>query len=469
MTDVDHRAGEEEQRMRPELRKLSIALIGLTHPGRGTSLNKELNGGLGTADDFGGSLATRLIRSLKKRGVRMPVLSYAYLQAILKQQGHAVSYFEENTLDNDCSDFDLILLYGSIVDYKYENAFAGELRTRFPEAKVGFFGPFPTVCPDLFANADFVLLGEAEAFFLDHFFDPDQLDGHVPVPDKADWDSIPTPDFEGFPVQTYRYAPGLPGAPFVPLQGSKGCPYSCKYYCTYGEFQGPKVRQRSASKLVQDIERLQSKHGITTIQFRDPVFGLKPGFIHEFCDELRTKNIQLTWGIETRIDLLDEESIKEMVAVGLANLNVGIETNVPAVASINKRKLISEDHQEHILGLCKRMGVSVAAFYVLGMESDTPDTVESTIQYAIKLNTFLARFSVATPYPGTAFFEDITRQDRLLTRDYEQYTQFNLVFKHPHFSREVMRNVVGRAYGRYYFRAEYVAMAARHTLRRQWL
>ena len=59
--------------------------------------------------------------------------------------------------------------------------------------------------------------------------------------------------FEGFPINTYKYKPIINVKPFITLQASKGCPYSCRYYCTYPASEGIKVRSRSPKKLVDDI------------------------------------------------------------------------------------------------------------------------------------------------------------------------------------------------------------------------
>jgi radical SAM superfamily enzyme YgiQ (UPF0313 family) len=97
---------------------------------------------------------------------------------------------------------------------------------------------------------------------------------------------------------------------------------------------------------VDDIEILQKKYNIRGIQFRDPVFGLKKNFISEFVNELASRKIQIIWGIETRLDLLNEENLTKMFDAGLRNINVGIETSNASIAKNNKRLLVEEGHQK---------------------------------------------------------------------------------------------------------------------------
>ena len=435
---------------------LSIALVSIINPKKNYALNKDLNGGFGTADDYQGSFLAGLLRFIKIRAVNLPVIAFAYIQAILRQKGFQVGYFEGLLPDPEKAVYDIILLNGSIVDYKYENKVYGILKDHFPKAKIGFIGEVPSTKPELFDAADFVIVGEAESFFMNDFKDIDQLKGCVSVTAPTDYDALPTPDLEGFNIQNYRYSFFVHEQKMITYQASKGCPYSCSYYCTYGRIQGPKIRQRSVRKIVRDIEILVKKHGINYIQFRDPVFGLKNGFIEEFCNELKIKNVMIHWGMETRLDLLTKTKIDLMHSAGLRLINTGIETTNTEAAQKNNRPLIEKSHQEEIARYCRGKGVTVSAFYILGLDSDTVEGMEQTLKYAQHLNTPIARFSVATPYPGTPFFAQLEQEGRILTTDYEKYTQFNLLFKHPVLTNQQLQKILICFYLKYYLRVDYL-------------
>ena len=446
----------------------NIALMQVLNKGKKYALNKDLNGGFGTADDYGDSFTSKLISLVKWRAVRIPIIGMAFLQALLKEKGNQVKYYEGD-LPSAEEQFDLMLIYGSIVDCHHENAVASQLKKDFPSAKIGFFGTFPSRFPEVFSNADFVLSGEAEAFFMNDFKSLDQLTGVVKVSSLTDIEALPTPDFTGFPVHKYSYFPCLSKRPFVSLLASKGCPYSCKYYCTYGEYQGPKIRQRSAKKVVDDILHVQQKYGVKSVQFRDPVFGLVKTFIPQFCEELKSRGVKINWGMETRLDLLNEGLIKMMFGVGLRNINVGIETKIPEVAEKNKRLLIKEPHQEKIIQFCSKLGVKISAFYILAYEGDTRETIRETINYAKKLNTNVARFSVSTPFPGTGFYLQLEQEGRILTKDWEKYTLHNLVYKHQNFSPQQVKELLGTAFKEYYFRPRYALQMLQWRIRELWL
>ena len=446
--------------------RLRIALVNARNSQKKYALNKDLNGGLGTADDLGESLPMRILVRLRRRFVHIPIVEFAFLQSVLRERGHQVTYFEAHLPEKE---IDLILIYGSIVDFKNENAICRQLKDRFPRARVGFWGPFPSRFPDHFNAADFVLQGEPEAFFAGEFAGLETMQGNIPIHSLPDMDALPSPSFDGFPISEYRYFPAVSQRPFLTLEASRGCPYSCRFYCTYGEYQGAKVRLRSATRVVDDIVRLQRDFGIKAVQFRDPIFGIDKKFVGELCDELERRRVEITWVMETRLDLLDEERLTRMFKVGLRVVNVGIETSDADVARISKRRLVEENHQERIIRFCHKVGIKVSAFYILALEADTEETIDRTIRYAIHLNTPLARFSVSTPYPGTGFYDRLEKEGRIRTHDFEDYTQFHLVFDHENLEPVQVRKLLARAYLRYYSRPSYWLQYLWWKIRELWL
>lgn len=435
---------------------MKIALVNVINPSKTGAMNKDLAGGMGTFSDFGDSFSSKLISALKKRAVRIPVLSFAYLQAIFLQQGHEVNYIEYRSKEKLPGNYDLMILYGSIVDYKYENAIFKELKKKYSNAKIGFFGSFPTVKPELF-NGDFVIAGEAESYFLYEFKGLGKLKGIVRVKKLVDMNDLPTPNFDGFPIKKYSYFPAIKERPFLTLQASRGCPYSCSYYCAYGMIQGAKYRTRKASELVKDIERLISKYNVKGLQFRDPTFGLDKKQIEEFIELMKLKKIKIKFGIETRLDILNKEVLKRLFDVGLRSLNVGIETVHKNIAQENKRKLIEVKHQEEIISYCNKLGIKISAFYIFGFIGDTVENIKKTLDYAVKLNTNVAQFCISCPYPGTGFYEEMKSKNLITEENFEKFNSVNLVFKHNNLTEQQLKNLQEYAFKKYYFRAGYLS------------
>ena len=122
----------------------------------------------------------------------------------------------------------------------------------------------------------------------------------------------------------------------------------------------------------------------------------------------------------------------------------------------SKRLPIKIIHQEKIISFCHKNGITVAAFYIIGLEGDTPASVNQTIEYAKNLDTLVAQFTINTPYPGTEFFEKMKKEGRLLEKDWQEFDTYNPVYQHENLSREELLALKEKAFVSYYFRPRYL-------------
>jgi len=419
-------------------------------------INKDLAGGLGTGTWVGGSWRARLFEYVKRKNVVLPEISAAYLTAIFKKNNWPVKFLEITSAEELLSlEADLVLISTSIVDCANELAVVKKLKAR--GYQVGVFGTFASVVPEYFSqDADFVIKGEPEAGALEIIKRNAVPQGIISVSQVTELDSLPYPDWHQFPVKKYSYSPALNRRPMLPMLASRGCPHSCFYYCPYPINFGRQYRSRSVQNVIGEIEHLKKEYNVAAIDFRDPIFTLNRERTLQLVRQIKQKNFNIIWSCETRIDCLDKELILEMQAAGLKHLNLGVESADPAVLKGSSRLPAEINHQQDILAFCQRRGITVAAFYIIGLQDDTESSVRQTIEYAKKQNTLVAQFAVATPYPGTAFFDDLKKAGRLTEDNWEEYDEYTPVFKHKNLSREKILALKEKAFVSYYFRPAYL-------------
>ena len=92
--------------------------------------------------------------------------------------------------------------------------------------------------------------------------------------------------------------------------------------------------------------------------------------------------------------------------------------------------------------------------YILGFPSDDFLSIQKTVNYAKRLNTTYAQFSIFTPYPGTPSFEEF--RNNIDVQRYENFDQYQFVYKHPKISKEKIRENLDSAYSSYYGRAKWL-------------
>lgn len=398
-------------------------------------LNKDTAGGFGTVSRVGNSLRARLLEYVKKRGVNLPLTSFGYLASIFKRDGHQVKYRRSGV--PDC---DLVIIFSSIVDYKNEIRAAQTIK-QHTKAKVGFIGPFASAKPEVFLpHCAFVIKGEPEeaAIKISQGEIPNGLVQSNPI---EDLDNLPFPRWDIFPINEFSYFPSLKRKPFLTILSSRGCPLACGYYCPYVFAQGNKWRGRSVSNVVEEIKYLKEKYNIKSLMFRDPMFTFDKERARKIAEGIIKNNINIQWGCETHLDYLDENLLEIFYESGLRTIEVGIESRDRAVV-------------DRILNFCHKLGIKVSAFYILGMPDDTEESINETINYANRLNTSGAQFSILTPYPGTRLYEDV--KAKINGNDWQDFNGYTSVFYSNSLSPEKLLKLKEKAFVDYYFRNRWI-------------
>ena len=91
---------------------------------------------------------------------------------------------------------------------------------------------------------------------------------------------------------------------------------------------------------------------------------------------------------------------------------------------------------------------------MIGFPEDTEQSIRRVRDYAIALGPTFANFNVVTPYPGTAFFEQM--RDRLGEIDYSRFNVYTPMLKYDHLTPERIEWLLAKCFRRYYFRWQYL-------------
>jgi len=434
---------------------MKVLIVEVKPKNKKKCINKDLAGGMGTGTWIGDSLKARIFEYTKRKSVILPNITNAYLVAIFKKHGWEVEYAEVDNINDFNKEVDLALVHTSIVDSSHELEIVKKLKGK--GLMVGVFGAFASAVPEYFLkDVDFVIKGEAESGVYNILNSGKFPKGIYEVDLVENINKLPFPDWSQFDIKKYSYFPALYKKPVLTMLTSRGCPYSCSYYCPYTLSAGKKWRNRNVENIVEEIEYLIKNYKIKAIDFRDAIFTLDKERALELAEEIIRKKIKIIWSCETRLDRLDEDLINKMKEAGLRHLNVGIESYSEEVLKEQKRLPINLKHQENIIKYCHDNDVSIAAFYIIGLDSDTVETVQSTINYARKLNTMVAQFAISTPYPGTDYYKELKEQDRIKDFDWENFDEYTPIVKHKNLSDQKLLELKEQAFTSYYFGSSYI-------------
>ena len=422
---------------------MDVALVEIRRPGD----NKDYNGGFGTTFQIGDSFGAKLLSFVRSNLENFPTMSYAYISSILKKDGHSVEYH----LNKIPKCADLVLMHVSLIRHNEELKILKKLKSEKGINKIGVYGPLATVRPELFEKADFIIKGEPEKAVIKISKTTKIPKGIVKSEPILNLDKLPFPDWEFYPLERYSFAPILPLKPFTFVLASRGCPYGCTY-CPYKIFGT--YRTRKPKKVVEELKFLKKKYSLKSFYFRDPTFSLGKERIEKLARLMIEEKLNLKWGCETRLDLLDTSLLELLYKSGLRAIKVGVESVDHSLLKKFGRAPPKIVHQEKIIDFCKKIGIKVIAFYIIGIPTDTKTSIKNTIKYSKKLNTSFANFTICTPIPGTPFHNEL--ENKITNSNLNDYDNFHVVFKHDNLSEKDILKFQEKAITGYYFRPRYL-------------
>jgi anaerobic magnesium-protoporphyrin IX monomethyl ester cyclase len=229
----------------------------------------------------------------------------------------------------------------------------------------------------------------------------------------GDLNQLPLPARHLLPMSRYQ-ALGFP----VSMITGRGCPYSC-IFCLGRKMVGSKPRSRKASLVVDEIEQIMS-YGFTRINIADDLFTSDREKVWEVCEEIRRRNLSLTWTAFSRVNTVDKETLLLMRETGCECISFGIESGNPDMLKRIK-KGITLDQARKAVALCKEVGILAHASFMVGLPGETPETLKDTAEFSKSLD-ILYGFHFLAPFPGTTVREKIDQYDlEILTDDWSRY------------------------------------------------
>jgi len=256
-----------------------------------------------------------------------------------------------------------------------------------------------------------------------------------------------TPDWSLYDWDKYIYTP-LNCRLAVP-NFARGCPFTCTF-CSQWQFWR-RYRARSPKLFVDEIEVLVKQHkvGFFILADEEPTIN-KQKFV-SLCQELIDRKLDVTWGINTRVtDIMrDADLLPFFRKAGLVHVSLG--TEAASQMNLNRfRKETTIEENKLAIKLLQKNGIVAEAQFVMGLEHETPETIEETYQLCKDWDPDMANWTIYTPWPFSDLFKELG--DRVEVRDYSKYNFVTPIIKPDNMEREDVLKLVLKSYARFYAR-----------------
>jgi hopanoid biosynthesis associated radical SAM protein HpnJ len=371
------------------------------------------------------------------------------------------------------SDFQLVVMYTSTPTLSLDIATARAVKQQNPETVTVLVGPHVSVLPEESLRqgagaVDIVCRGEFDYSIKElcegrkwtevdgiSFRDGSEM---VHTPDRK-----PIRDLDALPFASMVYQRDLPVNeyiiphflhPYVSIYSSRGCPFRCIYCLWPQTFSGRSLRCRSARNVLEEVQWIMANiPGVREISFDDDTFTADISHAREIAALL--KPLGISWTINARANC-DFETLKLMREAGLRHVVVGYESGNDTILK-NIRKGITKEQATRFTRDCQKLGLSIHGAFIMGLPGESRETIRETIEFAKMLDLNSIQASIASPYPGTEFFDLCMEQGWIASDSFlDASGHQQCVINYPNLSSTEIFDSVEEFYNRFYFRPKYI-------------
>jgi len=408
-----------------------------------------------------------------------PPLGLLYMAAHLKSTGrYEVSIIDcqaEDLSHRECAErvdeikpavVGLTAMTFTLVDVKLV---IQEIRAKNPSIPIVVGGPHTAIYPnETFEGlgADYVVVGEGEITMdtLCQDISTGKVNNGLPESQRIyrqarfieNLDLLPFPARELTLIDKY-YSVLSEDTPTTTAFSSRGCPFSCAY-CDRPAL-GKGFRAMQASRVADEMEWCQT-NGIKEIFFYDDTFSVSMKRVMEICAEVKKRNIKIKWDVRTRVNVVNEDLLRNMKEAGCERIHFGVETGNPRVVK-ELQKGTSIEQVEKAFDLCKKFKIKTLAYFMMGNPTETWEDVMDTFRLSNRIKPDFMQMTILSPFPATQIHDRARNEGIIIGDPWRDYaSKINDDFRPPLYdsiyNRKELESHLRKFYGMFYLRPKFV-------------
>lgn len=405
--------------------------------------------------------------------VYLPRLGMPIISGVLKKAGYDVELFfqEQSPVDVErLMEFDIVGLSSITSTVPEAYRIGGALKKLGKVVVMG--GPHVTADADeALKYCDYVVRGEGETSFLKLLSslknggDVTNVEGvsyrkngasaHNPeLSEKVDLTQLPEMDFGA--------CKGFSGPEEYPAEVmfSRGCPYGCNF-CSVTTTFGRKYRHKTVEQIISTLKPFTNR----VVNFIDDNFAANPKKTKELLRRMiETGTAPIRYSCQIRINAArDEELIGLLRETRCKIAYVGLESVNPKTLKKYKKGQTVEQI-ESAIKVFRKHGIGLHGMFVLGAKDDTVETIEGTIDFAMKTGLDTIQLCALTPFPGTSVYDEMSASGRILHKNWELYDGLHVVIRPEKMTPYELQVGIMRGMKRFYA----LKNAFKINLRKRW-
>ncbi|MCD6481261.1 MAG: B12-binding domain-containing radical SAM protein [Thermoplasmata archaeon] len=322
---------------------------------------------------------------------------------------HDVTLINENHRHIRFSgDYDLVGISSMTATAPRAYKIADEFRARGVKVVLG--GYHPTAMPEeAKQHADAVVIGEAEEVW------PQVI---------KDVEKGKLRDFYRGTSKRIASPISNNGALFGYVEASRGCVNKCDF-CAIASTPMGKYRKKSIDAVVQEIESMKNRGFV----FYDSSLTIDIEYTKELFRRIKETGKRFACFGNANVLARDDELLSLAYDAGCVAWAVGFESvSQESMINVNKKSNRVEEYGK-VIRKVNEHGMALIGSFVFGFDYDPPDIFDTTLKFFQEWNIDSVGVNILTPLPGTPLFDEMKRENRILTRDWSKYDFYHVVHK----------------------------------------
>lgn len=238
-------------------------------------------------------------------------------------------------------------------------------------------------------KADFAIMGEGENSFPQLLAAMEGRASYASVPGLCYWNG---PEIASNPAerqkafgwsgmeQWIRWREYESAGGTWAVHTKRGCPLAC-LYCNYPVMEGHSLRWRTASDVVDEIERVMIAVNPRTFEFTDSTFNVPESHAINICQEIIRRKLRVNLSAVGVNPLTVSEKLFDLMKqAGFCSLVITPDSASETMLR-QLRKGFDVERVRHTAELARKSGIRCTWFFLLGGPGETTETAEETISF----------------------------------------------------------------------------------------
>jgi Fe-S oxidoreductase len=143
----------------------------------------------------------------------------------------------------------------------------------------------------------------------------------------------------------------------------------------------------------------------------------------------------------TNVHNANLEVFKLMKNVGFSIVAFGLES-----VDKNVLKLCNKDQDEELMtdavNLAHKAGLKTELLFMVGNMGETKESLENSLCFAEKLNGYKTYFQLATPFPGSQFYDNAEKYGKVININWQDYNHKKVTYIPNGLNEDIMYDIV---------------------------